>query len=151
MPLGLEGATPPGHVAPMRFVASLISIALTVLVAGCVTGAGPAASVGARPIGTSGVGVAGNGVAGPTLAKAPRGDRARGLAAEFQALEFQPAGEAVEWVGAKSSGTVVALAPFAVGSQNCRQLTHTIRVGETETVARGSACREANGVWTPLG
>ena len=121
------------------------------LLAGCVTGLGPAAPVSGRPLGTSGVGVAGDGVAGPALAAAPRGDRARALAAEYQALEFQPAGEAVQWVGTGGMGTVVALAPFAVGSQNCRQLTHTITLKGDETVSRGSACREPNGVWTPLG
>ena len=121
------------------------------LLTACVVGGGPAASVGGRPLGTTGVGVAGDGVAGPALADASQGDRARALAAEYQALEFQPAGEAVEWVGARGSGRVVALAPFAVGSQNCRQLTHTITLKGEASVARGSACREPNGVWTPLG
>lgn len=130
-------------------VALILPILL--LLNGCVTGLGPAASVGARPLGTTGVGVAGDGVAGPALAAAPRGDRARALAAEYQALEFQPAGEAVEWTGSKGSGRAVALAPFAVGSQNCRQLMHMITLDGVATTARGSACREPNGVWTPLG
>ena len=94
--------------------------------------------------------MAGDGVAGLALASAPQGDRARALAAEFQALEFAPAGEAVPWQGEKGSGSVVALAPFAVGSQNCRQLTHSITIDGKRTVAQGSACREPGGVWTPL-
>ena len=129
----------------------LALVLLVSLLTGCVTGIGPSAPVGSRPLGTTGVGVTGDGVAGPALSGAPRGDRERALAAEYQALEFQPAGEAVEWVGAKGTGKVVALAPFAVGSQNCRQLAHTITLDGAQTVARGSACREPNGVWTPLG
>ena len=127
-----------------------LSLLLSLALAGCVTAGGPAAPAADRPVGARGAGMAGDGVAGLALADAPTGDRTRALAAEFQALEFAPAGEAVEWRGAKGSGRVVALAPFAVGSQNCRQLTHTITLGGTDTVAQGSACREPGGVWTPL-
>lgn len=131
----------------MRAAASIL---LTAFLTGCVTAGGPAASVAGRPVGSTGAGMTGDGVAGPALSAAPRGDRARALAAEFQALEFAPAGDPVEWQGSKSSGKVVALAPFAVGSQNCRQLTHTIMLGGDTSVAQGSACREPGGVWTPL-
>ena len=128
----------------------LLTIVLAASLSGCVTAGGPAAAVSDRPVGATGPGMAGDGVAGGALAGVPRGDRARALAAEFQALEFSSAGEAVEWRGARGSGRVVALAPFAVGSQNCRQLTHTIMLGGQSTVAQGSACREPGGVWTPL-
>jgi surface antigen len=46
---------------------------------------------------------------------------------------------------------VVAAAPYQVGSQNCRQYTHTITVDGKDTVSRGSACRNNDGSWSPLG
>ena len=104
----------------------------------------------AKPVGSTGVGVAGEGIAGAALRTLPREDRARALAAEYQALEFQPIGEPIEWRGARSGGKASALAPFRVGSQNCRQLIHTLEIGEETRTERGSACREPNGVWTPL-
>ena len=45
---------------------------------------------------------------------------------------------------------VVAAQPYRVGSQDCRQYTHTVvQDGQTKT-ARGTACRNADGSWTPL-
>ena len=125
---------------------------LPVLLTGCLTvGGAPVVSGSGGTVGApNGVGVAGGGVAAPALADLPRADRARALAAEYQALEFQSVGEPIEWQGAKGSGAASALAPFRVGSQNCRQLIHTITVDGTERTERGSACREPDGTWTPL-
>ena len=125
---------------------------LCLLLGGCVTTAGvPVADGTGGAVGApNGVGVGGNGVAAAALADLPRGDRARALAAEYQALEFQSVGERVEWRGTRGSGAASALAPFRVGSQNCRQLVHTLTVGAETRTERGSACREPNGTWTPL-
>jgi surface antigen len=79
-------------------------------------------------------------------------ERVQALEAEYRALEYAPVGEAVVW-GKKSSGRygeVVAATPYRVGSQDCRQYTHTVHVGSTPNVARGTACRNADGSWTPL-
>jgi surface antigen len=78
-------------------------------------------------------------------------DRQRALEAEYRALEGAAVGQPVVWSGRNVSGKVVAAAPYQVGSQNCRQYTHTLTVEGRETVARGSACRNDNGSWTPLG
>ena len=48
------------------------------------------------------------------------------------------------------SGEVVAAQPYQVGSQNCRQYTHTVRIDGTPQSARGTACRNEDGSWTPL-
>lgn len=78
------------------------------------------------------------------------GDRQRALEAEYRALEAAPGGQPVVWQGRGVQGSVVAAAPYQVGSQNCRQYSHTLIVGGRETVSRGAACRTAAGTWTPL-
>jgi surface antigen len=80
-------------------------------------------------------------------------DKARALEAEYKVLEGAPSGQAVAWEGSGDlKGEVVAAVPYQVGSQNCRQYTHSVvvRNGAPPLVARGAACRNANGSWTPL-
>jgi surface antigen len=93
----------------------------------------------------------GNGLVGGNPALDPS-DRKRALQAEYQALEYSPAGKTVEWKNASGSrsGEVVAAQPYQVGSQNCRQYTHTLRIDGTPQSARGTACRNDDGSWTPL-
>jgi surface antigen len=79
-------------------------------------------------------------------------DRERALEAEYRALEYSPAGQAVTWKGEDegTSGEAKAAQPYRVGSQDCRQYTQTVfRAGQART-ARGTACRNADGSWTPL-
>ena len=77
-------------------------------------------------------------------------DRQRALEAEYRALEAASGGQPVAWDGSGVKGVVVAAAPYQVGSQNCRQYSHTLTVDGRESVTRGAACRNANGTWTPL-
>ena len=119
---------------------------------GCVTSGGsPLAGAASAPVArSSGAGIEAPGIAGERIAALAEDDRRRALAAEFQALEFQPVGDAVEWRGKGGSGSVSALAPFQVGSLNCRQLVHKLTIAGENVTATGSACREPNGTWTPL-
>ncbi|MFB2551024.1 hypothetical protein [Ensifer soli] len=84
---------------------------------------------------------------GMTLGNA---DRQRALEAEYRALEAAPGGQPVTWQSQSVSGSVVAAAPYQVGSQNCRQYSHTVTSAGQQSVARGAACRNPNGSWTPL-
>lgn len=77
-------------------------------------------------------------------------DRQRALEAEYRALEAAPGGQPVTWNGRGVSGSVVAAAPYQVGSQNCRQYSHTVTVKAQAKTARGAACRNPDGSWTPL-
>jgi surface antigen len=79
-------------------------------------------------------------------------DRQAALEAEYKALEATQAGQAVAWANAKTGhgGSVTAAQPYRVGSQNCRQYTHTFSMGSPAQSARGTACRNADGSWTPL-
>lgn len=80
-------------------------------------------------------------------------DKSRALEAEYKVLETAPGGQTVVWQGSGGlKGEVVAAVPYQVGSQNCRQYSHAIvvREGVPPAIARGAACRNANGSWTPL-
>jgi surface antigen len=130
-------------------------IASSLLIAGCGTasrdagklGNGVTSNTSASYIAALGGGVIGR-QAGLSISKA---DRQRALEAEYRALEGSRGGQPVVWQGSGISGSVVAAAPFQVGSQNCRQYSHTVTVKGQESVTRGAACRNADGTWTPLG
>lgn len=79
-------------------------------------------------------------------------NRQLALEAEYRALEEAPGGEPVTWQSPDGtiSGTVVAAPPYQVGSQNCRQVTHTVTIDSRKEEARGAACRNSDGSWTPL-
>lgn len=77
-------------------------------------------------------------------------DGQRALEAEYQALEAAPGGQPVVWEGRGAKGSVVAAAPYQVGTQNCRQYRHTLEAADKQATVRGAACRNPDGTWTPL-
>lgn len=79
-------------------------------------------------------------------------DRRTALQAEYRALEYMPAGDGVAWKSASvdAGGEVTASQPYRVGSQDCRQYSHTVSQGGQKQTARGTACRNPDGSWTPL-
>lgn len=79
-------------------------------------------------------------------------ERQRALEAEYRALEATPSGQSVGWKGDEGSryGNVVPGQPYRVGSQDCRQYTHTVFDGGSQQSARGTACRNADGSWSLL-
>jgi len=80
------------------------------------------------------------------------GEKRKALEAEYKALEYTASGQKVTWKSDSSahSGEVVAAQPYRVGSQDCRQYTHTVFTGTASQTARGTACRNGDGSWTPL-
>jgi surface antigen len=79
--------------------------------------------------------------------------RAQGLAVEAQnrALDAPAGARPVPWTtdDGQASGDVVPGTPFAAGGRNCRDYTQRIHVdGQTRT-ARGVACRNTDGSWSP--
>ncbi|NTS30177.1 hypothetical protein HQ945_02825 [Phyllobacterium sp. BT25] len=135
-----------------------ISFLAVALLAGCSTtsasksGGGTISGLtgGAKAPASGVIAALGNGLVGNASLDAS--DRKRALQAEYQALEYSPAGKTVEWKNSTGtrSGEVVAAQPYQVGSQNCRQYTHTVRIDGTPQSARGTACRNEDGTWTPL-
>ncbi len=134
----------------------LILAVVTGLLAGCTTSSGadkgeargllsPRPSASASYISALQGGIVGR--AGANLSSS---DRSRALEAEYRALEAAAGGQTIAWKGDDASGQVIANAPYQVGRQNCRQYRHTLTVGGRETTARGAACRNPDGTWTPL-
>ena len=94
----------------------------------------------------------GSGLIGTIGEGLSKDERRSALEAEYRALERTPSGQAVAWSGSDAGrrGAVTAAQPYRVGSQDCRQYTHTAFLDGRSQSARGTACRNADGSWTPL-
>ncbi len=94
----------------------------------------------------------GNGLLGSSIQSLSKDDRNQALEAEYKALEYTDAGKTVTWTSAKNgaSGSVTPGQPYQVGSQNCRQYSHSFTINGVPQTVHGSACRNANGTWSPL-
>ena len=77
-------------------------------------------------------------------------DKRRAYAAQMQALDTGRSGAAVPWRNPDSGryGNVMPGPAYQSNGQQCRQYTHTIYIDGKPQVARGSACRNADGTWT---
>ena len=137
--------------------ASLFVMAVAAVVSGCASGATDA---GLSPVLTSQyvsetgavAGVTSGGLVGSiTAAKLSRAEIVSALEAEYRTLESTPGGQKVTWDGRGGTrGEVVAAQPYSVGSQNCRQYSHVLEFDGNRATARGTACRNEDGTWTPL-
>ena len=121
----------------------LVSLAL----AGCTTSSG---GRGATTNSAVYIAALQGGIVSRTGVELSRSETQRALEAEYRALEAAPGGQPVTWAGGNVRGEVVAAAPYQVGKQNCRQFTHTVLTEGRERQARGAACRNPSGTWTPL-
>lgn len=128
----------------------------TATVSGCTTtsggkgAAGGIIATGPKSAGVYITALQGGLVSRNTAAQLSKADMQRALEAEYRALEAAPGGQPVVWQGKGVGGSIVAAAPYQVGSQNCRQYSHTLTVEGRDTTTRGAACRNADGAWTPL-
>ena len=74
-------------------------------------------------------------------------DSAEANSAQFYALQFGRPGAPRAWTGDKGTGSV-AVGPYVrVNNLDCRDFTHTVKVGGKDFVKKGTACREQNGNW----
>ncbi|WP_026380595.1 glycine zipper 2TM domain-containing protein [Afifella pfennigii] len=78
--------------------------------------------------------------------------RQQALAAEYRALEYGQPGRPVEWRATSGNyyGEIVPGQVYQVNSVDCRDYAHTIYIDGTPQVARGTACRQADGTWRPV-
>lgn len=130
----------------------VISAALSVL-AGCTTTGKSSGGVwGGRSSKNSAVYISAlqGGIVQRSGVELSNSDRQRALEAEYRALEAAPGGQPVAWSGNGVRGEVVAAAPYQVGAQNCRQYTHKVTATGRQAEARGAACRNRDGTWSPL-
>jgi surface antigen len=156
-----------GHllIPALKIRASTVAILVAGLaLAGCSTAGGtaggfPGLAFGALPgsgeriEGSDLINALNGGIIDPALqADLDASTRKRALEAEYKALEHTPAGQAVSWKnqGRGLRGEVVASQPYRVGSQDCRQYTHTVYASGAPVAGRGTACRNIDGSWTPL-
>jgi surface antigen len=139
-----------------------------VLLAGCAGDPGPrtvsgaaggalvGGAIGALTGGGTGNIVAGaiaGGLVGGVIGNAlDEEDRRRAYAAEMQALEYGGPGTPVSWQGQRGArGTIVPGPYHARGQyQRCRDYSHTIYIQGRPEVARGVACRNPDGTWSPI-
>jgi surface antigen len=127
-------------------------------VAGAVAGGALGAILGGRGAGSriagAAIGAAAGGLLGGAIgASMDEQDRQAAYAAEMQALEGGAPGAPVGWRSDHSEyyGTIVPSAYYSRGGQRCRDYSHTIYVRGRPEVARGTACRNSDGTWTPVG
>jgi surface antigen len=79
-------------------------------------------------------------------------DKRRAYAAQMDALESGRSGAPVSWKNPDSGryGTIVPGPAYEEDGHNCRSFTHTIYIDGRPQTARGTACRNPDGTWTPL-
>jgi len=79
-------------------------------------------------------------------------DKKRAYEAEMNALENGPSGAPVGWRNPDSGryGSVVPGPAYVESGRNCRAYTETIYIDGRPQTARGTACRNPDGTWTPL-
>lgn len=162
-----DGAAPSSScsrnpVVGMKIRVALLSALLAVSGCGTLGKGGPGAAITPAPaatppagskVATTIISAMGGGLVGGSIGSGlSDADKRKALEAEYKALEYTASGQKVTWKSDSSgrSGEVVAAQPYRVGSQDCRQYTHTVFNGTAGATARGTACRNADGSWTPL-
>lgn len=79
-------------------------------------------------------------------------DKQRAYVAQMDALERGPSGAPVAWENPDSGrrGSIVPGPAYDRRGTKCREYTHTIYIDGRPQVARGAACRNPDGSWTPM-
>lgn len=73
------------------------------------------------------------------------------IEAEYRALEGSRSGEITKWESSNTQkGRITPFPPYQVGSSNCRRYVHSVSVAGKTHQATGTACRDKDGVWSPL-
>jgi surface antigen len=122
--------------------------ALTGAAIGSQFGGGTSGHVAGALIGAAAGGLIGNRIG----ASLDEEDRRRAYAAEIQALESGAAGAPVGWRNPANGryGSVVPGPYYVERGRRCRAFTETIYIGGRPQTARGVACRNPDGTWTPV-
>jgi surface antigen len=72
--------------------------------------------------------------------------------AQFYALQFGRPGAPRQWAGDQGTTGSVSVGPYVrVNNLDCRDFTHTVKIGGQDYVKAGTACREQNGNWVVEG
>lgn len=79
-------------------------------------------------------------------------DRRYAYEAQMQALDNGSPGAPIGWRNADSGryGTIVPGPYYDSRGLRCRSYTHTVYIDGRPQIARGTACRNPDGTWTPV-
>jgi surface antigen len=125
-------------------------------IVGAIAGGAAGAAIGGKKNRMAGlaIGAMAGGILGNVIGK-DLDDRDRELAmqAQYQALEYGQPGAATPWDNPSNQhrGQVVPGKPYQQGNTYCRPYTHTIYISGQPQTARGTACRQPDGSWHPVG
>ena len=80
-------------------------------------------------------------------------DRELAQRAEYDAWERGQPGRPVRWRNPDNGryGEVVAEAPYRRGESDCRDYVHRVYIDGRPQAMRGTACRNPDGTWSPVG
>ena len=83
------------------------------------------------------------------IPKMTENDRAQAAGAQFNGLQFSRPGAPRAWQGDKGTSGSVTVGPYVrVNNIDCRDFTHTVKIGGQDFAKKGTACREADGRWS---
>lgn len=141
------GPPPPGATGP-REAGGTAAGAIVGAVIGSQIGGGVGERVAAGVAGAAIGGLIGNRIG----AALDDEDRQRAYMAQMDALERGNSGAPVAWENPDSGrrGTIVPGPAYDRSGTKCREFTHTIYIDGRPQIARGAACRNPDGTWTPL-
>ena len=124
---------------------------------GAITGGLIGSSLGTSPGGRIAGAIAGatvGGILGNAIgASLDEQDRQRAYAAQMQALQYGEPGTPVGWRSPETGhyGTIVPGPAYQSSGMTCREYSHTIYIDGRPQIARGTACHNPDGSWTPIG
>ena len=88
-------------------------------------------------------------VDGGAIPQMSSNDRAQAAGAQYNALQFGRPGAPRAWQGDKGTSGNVMVGPYVrVNNIDCRDFTHTVKLGGKDFVKKGLACRSADGSWS---
>ncbi|CAL8981427.1 hypothetical protein RHODGE_RHODGE_04395 [Rhodoplanes serenus] len=148
--LGLAGcAGDPYGAGPRENTGTMLGALGGAALGAAVTGGGAGSKIAGGIAGAAIGGLIGNRIG----AALDDEDRRRAYEAQMAALETGRSGAPVSWRNPDSGryGTIVPGPAYDQGGMNCRQFTHTIYIDGRPQTARGTACRNPDGSWTPVG
>jgi surface antigen len=139
--------TPEGP-GPRENTGTLLGAGSGALIGAAVAGGGTGSRLAGAGIGALAGALIGNRIG----ASLDERDKRLAYEAEMNALERGPSGAPVGWRNPDSGryGSVVPGPAYVDNGRNCRAYTETIYIDGRPQTARGTACRNPDGTWTPL-
>ncbi len=133
------------------FAATLVGLALAACAGDPYAGSKQSTTTGSGGVTGSVPGGATGGRVAAGLALDER-DREAANAAHLRALQYGEPGAPVAWRSAETGhyGTIVPGPPYQSSGLTCREYSHTIYIDGRPQIARGAACRNPDGIWTPV-